>query len=108
VDGGRPRRTRIGESTSVKDHNMQILCPHCRSPIELVRVTPDEIVCPSCGSTFRIDAETTATWSSSASGRTLGRFELIDSVGTGAFCTVFRARDTQLDRIVAIKAPRPG
>jgi hypothetical protein len=38
----------------------------------------------------------------------LGRFELIEVVGTGGFGTVYRARDPQLDRDVALKAPRSG
>lgn len=40
--------------------------------------------------------------------RTLGKFELIDIVGRGAFGTVYKARDPELDRIVAIKVPRAG
>jgi eukaryotic-like serine/threonine-protein kinase len=40
--------------------------------------------------------------------RRLGRFELLDKVGMGAFGTVYKARDPELDRIVAIKIPRSG
>jgi WD40 repeat protein len=83
---------------------MHILCPHCRSPIELVRITPEEILCPSCGSTFRIETESTTSWGSGIGGRALGRFELMGAVGTGAFGAVYKAHDTRLDRIVAVKA----
>ena len=38
----------------------------------------------------------------------MGRFELIETVGIGAFGTVYKARDPQLDRVVAIKVPRAG
>jgi tRNA A-37 threonylcarbamoyl transferase component Bud32 len=38
----------------------------------------------------------------------LGRFELLERVGAGSFGYVFRARDTELGRIVAIKIPRAG
>jgi WD40 repeat protein len=38
----------------------------------------------------------------------LGRFELLEAVGSGSFGTVYKARDTQLQRIVAIKVPRGG
>lgn len=36
----------------------------------------------------------------------LGRFELLEEVGVGAFGHVFRAHDTALDRIVALKVQR--
>ncbi len=38
--------------------------------------------------------------------RKLGRFELIQLLGSGAFGSVWRAHDTELDRMVAIKIPR--
>ena len=86
---------------------MHLLCPHCRNPIELVRLTTEEILCPSCGSTFRLEADSSATWAGDGR-RSLGRFELQAAVGTGAFGAVYRARDPSLDRIVAIKMPRAG
>ena len=48
------------------------------------------------------------TWSPRGGRRQLGRFELLEAVGAGAFGTVYKARDPQLDRIVAIKVPRAG
>ncbi len=36
----------------------------------------------------------------------IGRFELIDELGVGSFGYVFRARDTELDRLVAVKIQR--
>src|SRR5229473_632167 len=87
---------------------MHILCPHCRNPIEIVRLSPrEEIVCPSCGSSFRLESGSTATWERMA-GQKLGKYELLDTVGQGAFGTVYKARDTELDRVVAIKVPRAG
>jgi tetratricopeptide (TPR) repeat protein/tRNA A-37 threonylcarbamoyl transferase component Bud32 len=38
----------------------------------------------------------------------LGRYDLLEPVGRGSFGVVWRARDRELDRIVAIKLPRPG
>jgi serine/threonine protein kinase len=40
--------------------------------------------------------------------RRLGKFELVEELGVGSFATVFRARDTELERTVAIKVPRAG
>lgn len=39
------------------------------------------------------------------SGR-IGRFELVDRIGSGTFGTVWRAYDPELDRTVAVKIPR--
>jgi WD40 repeat protein/tRNA A-37 threonylcarbamoyl transferase component Bud32 len=87
---------------------MHILCPHCQSPIELVKIDPrQEIACPSCGSSFHLEGGTTTGWERSA-GETLGKFEMLDVVGQGAFGTVYKARDPELDRVVAVKVPRSG
>jgi hypothetical protein len=75
---------------------MRIVCPHCNSSIELLTGPPpdDGVSCPACGSSFRLEAGgSTAGWSPGESGRKVGRFELIDRVGFGAFGTVYKARD---------------
>jgi hypothetical protein len=38
----------------------------------------------------------------------LGKFDLLDELGIGSFGYVFRARDTELDRLVAVKIQRAG
>src|SRR5262245_35960972 len=87
---------------------MHILCPHCRNPIEVVKFSSrEEIICPSCGSSFHLETESTTGWEKGA-GQKLGKFELIDTVGHGAFGTVYKARDPELDRTVAVKVPRIG
>ncbi len=45
--------------------------------------------------------------SASSLPRAIGRFEILARLGEGAFGTVYRARDSKLDREVAIKVPRP-
>ena len=44
---------------------------------------------------------------SSVRGRQLAHFELIESIGVGGMAAVLRARDTQLDRFVALKILPP-
>src|SRR5215471_18998287 len=88
---------------------MHVLCPHCQNPIEVVETPPPaEVVCPSCGSSFHLEGRLTTAGSLCPGQRDLGKFELLDIVGIGAFGTVYRARDPELDRTIAIKVPRAG
>jgi serine/threonine protein kinase len=87
---------------------MHILCPHCRNPIEVVKISArEEVLCPSCGSSFHLETDSTTGWQP-RDGGSLGRFQILATVGQGAFGTVYKARDPELDRIVAIKVPRAG
>lgn len=87
-----------------------VRCPQCQNPIGLANlsVAENEVVCPSCGSSFQLERESTVPWSLRKGQRWLGRFELIKPAGLGAFGTVYEARDHQLARTVAIKVPRIG
>jgi tRNA A-37 threonylcarbamoyl transferase component Bud32 len=84
----------------------RIRCPHCHNPIQLVDDRAGEVLCPGCGSSFRV-REAPLTTTNSAM-RPLGKFQLLERVGLGAFGAVWKARDTQLDRIVALKIPHTG
>jgi WD40 repeat protein/tRNA A-37 threonylcarbamoyl transferase component Bud32 len=88
---------------------VHVRCPHCQNPIELATLPESgELVCALCGSTFRLESGSTASLGTAAEGRTLGRFTLLVAVGSGAFGTVYKAYDPQLDRMVALKVPRAG
>ncbi len=87
---------------------IRLNCPHCQNPIAIVEdEAQDEVICPSCGSSFHLDPDRTPTWSPEKL-PDLGKFKLLEKVGHGAFGTVYRARDTELDRVVAVKVPRSG
>ena len=88
------------------ERQLHIRCPHCRNPIEIVDDTPlRDITCPSCDSKFSLVGDATTTESRDQP-RQLGQFELLERVGIGGFGSVWKARDTELDRLVAIKVPR--
>jgi hypothetical protein len=85
---------------------MQLLCPHCHNPIEAVALgLARELLCPLCGSTFRLDMGSTVTWPLSEGPDTPGPYEL---VGMGELGSVYKAHDPELDRTVAIKTPHAG
>ena len=85
---------------------MQISCPHCHVPFDSVaEVSWSDLVCPSCAKSFSLSGtETTRSFAPGV--EVLGRFQLLQQVGTGTFGSVWKARDTQLQRFVAVKIPR--
>ncbi len=86
---------------------MQLVCPHCQDVMELAQLPEGEIVCPACGAGFSPPGGSTLS-AAPGVGLRLGRFQVLETVGQGAFGTVYKAHDPQLDRIVAVKVPRAG
>ena len=94
---------------------IHIRCPHCHNPVEIVEQSPAaEFTCPQCGSRFTLADDATMTYGPGVAatalpvGRRIAHFELIELLGQGAFGSVWKAHDTKLDRIVALKVPRRG
>jgi predicted amidophosphoribosyltransferase len=54
---------------------MALTCPHCQSPVEQADRSAEEILCPACGSSFRVQQDTTIAWSSDRGPRTIGKYE---------------------------------
>jgi ribosomal protein S27E len=94
--------------TPSRSRGLQIRCPHCSNQVELLVDTPyEDISCHSCGSVFNLVDRKEET-EFAAPLKTIGRFELISRLGVGGFGSVWKARDKELDRVVAIKIPRKG
>ena len=86
---------------------MQIRCPHCHNPIEVVNDDPSgDVSCPSCDSCFNLAKDIETVQDEGSHAKMLGHFQLLNCLGQGAFGAVWKARDTKLDRLVAIKIPR--
>ena len=66
-------------------------CPTCRSPIDSSSSEAlGRVVCGSCGQKILVY-------------RKLDQFELVETLGVGGMGTVYKARDTHLERYVALK-----
>jgi eukaryotic-like serine/threonine-protein kinase len=87
---------------------MQIHCPHCHSSVNISGPVPKALVCSGCGSSIELETGATVSWGAVDGPRRLGKFEFLEQLGVGAFGTVFKARDCELDRLVAVKIPRAG
>ncbi|MCA9239841.1 MAG: serine/threonine protein kinase, partial [Planctomycetales bacterium] len=91
-----------------RSRGLHIRCPHCSNAVELIGDTAlDSIRCDSCGSHFSLTDGSKETRQAQALQK-IGRFDILSRIGVGGFGTVWKARDTDLDRAVAIKIPRYG
>ena len=100
-------RTTEGAETS-DTAKLIVRCPHCASPVEILADLPwSDITCIACGESFSLVSDAIAT-KEAPTLKQIAHFELIERIGVGGFGTVWKARDTVLDRTVALKLPRRG
>jgi WD40 repeat protein len=92
-----------------RPYSVRIDCPNCGAGIEVVdALVVNQVECPSCHQSVTLQHPVAVPWTTRPASNRIARYLLAEPVGTGAFGTVFRAKDLELERDVALKLLRVG
>jgi len=95
------RRSSVPTALGQTPYDALTEAPSSDGPAEATSERPARC-CPACGS----PSPAGGSGASEQNGQLIGHYRLLEVVGRGAFGTVWKARDLELDRLAAIKLPR--
>jgi WD40 repeat protein len=94
--------------TAPRQEKVELRCPKCGGSLAWDGNQAEGSICPSCGSSIPFDPKAMTAWATAQRLRRLGKFDLLGQIGVGSYGAVYKARDTELGRLVALKVPRGG
>jgi tetratricopeptide (TPR) repeat protein len=94
---------RAGTEDLTQTPGLRLRCPHCHQVIDVPGDADfRNASCHACGSRFSLIDEPVNVQA------TVGRFDLIEKLGSGSCGAAWKARDRELDRTVVVKLPHEG
>ncbi len=81
----------MNDDSTTTSPNELMVCPHCGARMDITGMRPfSKAVCPACGEGTRVHMQ-------------LGVYRILDCIGRGGMSEIFRAEDTILGRVIALK-----